>query len=80
MFFFITIGNNIDNIFKLNRILRVYVIFRLIFNSKAVIELKSELLEQIRTIFSTLTEIFPIISRFFLLFCFSFYIFGVLGM
>ncbi len=45
VFFFVTIGNNIDNLFKINRVFRVAGVIKLIMQSKYVSSKKIGIIE-----------------------------------
>ena len=80
VFFFVKLNNNIDNIFIINRFLRIMVVIRAIFQTSFVQNSKIEIITKFTRLVSTFMEIFPIIVRFFLLFAFIYFIYGILGM
>jgi hypothetical protein len=80
VFFFVSTTAKMTSIIKMNRMVRIAGLIKTAAYSPFMIGLNWSIMENLKRLFSTFLEIMPIIVKFFNLFIFFFYIFGILGM
>ena len=80
IFAFIPTTSNAFNLIKLFRFFRLAGFIRIVLQTELFKNLDNSIIDNIKRVFTTFMEVMPIIVRFFHLFAFTFFIFGILCM